>query len=440
MAEQAEKIAIQIIEKLKAAGFVAFFAGGYVRDLIMGNTPKDYDIATSALPDDIEAMFPKCISVGKKFGVEIVVLEGYQFEVTTFRSDAKYVDGRHPESVSFSSPEEDAKRRDFAINGLFYDPMNRRMIDFVSGQMDIEKKVIRTIGNPQERFEEDHLRILRAIRFAANLNFEIEAATWAAMIRNRTSIHRVSQERIRDELVKMFTRPGAGKGLVLLSESGLLAEVLPEIEALKGVKQPEAYHPEGDVFVHTKLMLDQLKQPVSVELAFSAIFHDVGKPGTFGRTETGDIHFYNHAAVGADIAREALTRLRFSNQEIDRITWAIGNHMRYGDVKEMRIGKLKQLIGKETFEMELELHRADCLASHGSLDNYYFLIQKREEFKKEDLKPKCIINGHDLMALGVSEGPIMKEILNAIYELQLELKFKSKEDAILYVKEKLINQ
>src|SRR3989338_725677 len=359
MAEQAEKIAIQIIEKLKAAGFVAFFAGGYVRDLIMGNTPKDYDIATSALPDDIEAMFPKCISVGKKFGVEIVVLEGYQFEVTTFRSDAKYVDGRHPESVSFSSPEEDAKRRDFAINGLFYDPMNRRMIDFVSGQMDIEKKVIRTIGNPQERFEEDHLRILRAIRFAANLNFEIEAATWAAMIRNRTSIHRVSQERIRDELVKMFTRPGAGKGLVLLSESGLLSEVLPEIEALKGVKQPEAYHPEGDVFVHTKLMLDQLKQPVSVELAFSAIFHDVGKPGTFGRTETGDIHFYNHAAVGADIAREALTRLRFSNQEIDRITWAIGNHMRYGDVKEMRIGKLKQLIGKETFEMELELHRSE---------------------------------------------------------------------------------
>lgn len=432
------ELATQVLNKLRHSGFEAYFAGGCVRDLIMKRQPEDYDIATSATPDEIEKLFAKTIPVGKQFGVMIVVLDGHQFEVATFRADLSYKDGRRPEGVRFVTAKEDAERRDFTINGLLYDPVKAQVVDYVDGQMDIERKIVRAIGNPEDRFCEDHLRILRAIRFAANLDFKIEEATWNAACQNRKLIHKVSPERVREELAKMFTRPQAGKGLLLLSKSGILDEILPEVAAMKGVKQPPEFHPEGDVFEHTRMMMDMLRSP-SVALAFSALLHDVGKPKTYSEKDKS-IHFYNHAPVGAGIAREILTRLKFSNQEIDDICHSIENHMRFGDVQEMRIGKLKQLIAANTFEEELELHRIDCLASHMSLDNYHFLIAKKAEFEKEGLKPKPLINGYDLMALGIKEGPQMKEILSEVYMLQLESKFSDKSEALSYVAKKYVKK
>lgn len=433
-----EELASQIAQKLTQAGFVAYFAGGCVRDLIMNQSAKDYDIATTASPDQVISLFDKTVAVGKQFGVVIVVLGEHQFEIATFRREGPYLDGRHPAQVSFTSPEEDAKRRDFTINGLFFDPMKQEVIDYVKGKEDIKAKLIRTIGNPEERFEEDRLRMLRAIRFAANLGFEIESKTWDTIKRLRNKIHSVSQERIRDELVKMFTRSNAGLGLELLSESGLLAEILPEIEVMKGVAQPPEYHPEGDVFIHTKMLMDQLDKP-SVVLAFGALLHDVGKPATYS-DEGGKIHFYNHPHVGVQIAEKLLTKLRFSNREIADILSCIENHMKFANVKEMRIGKLKQFVARENFDTELTLHKIDCLASHGKLELYQFLQEKVSEFKAEEMKPKPILNGNDLMSVGIKAGPIMKEILEEAYSLQLEHKIKSKSEAIEWVKKNYLKQ
>lgn len=426
-AERQGKLAAQIVTLLTEAGHTAYFAGGCVRDLVMRQTPKDYDIATTATPEEVEKIFSKCIPVGKKFGVMIVVHGDCHFEVATFRKEGGYQDGRHPSRVSFTDPEEDARRRDFTVNGLFYDPLQKKIIDFVDGVKDIKKKRIRAIGDPNERFSEDHLRLLRAVRFAANLGFQIEPKTWAALKRLKKKIHTVSPERIRDELVKMFTRPFAGRALKLLSESGLLAEILPEVEAMKGVRQQPEFHPEGDVFVHTTLLMDKLEDP-SVVLAFGSLLHDVGKPPTFSK-EDGAIHFYNHAHIGAEMAEKILTRLRFSNREIEGIVSCVEQHMKFADVKKMRIGKLKQFTFQENFQTELELHRIDCLSSHGQLDLYRFLKRKIKEFAKEALKPKPVLNGHDLLALGIEAGPIMKEILEEAYTLQLEGKVISKEDA-----------
>ena len=350
-AAKQKTLALQIVKSLHKAGFIAYFAGGCVRDLIMREQPKDYDVATTAKSEDIEKLFSKCVPVGKQFGVTIVVFQEHHFEVVTFRREGVYTDRRHPDEVAFTTPGEDAKRRDFTVNGLFYDPLKCKVIDYVNGKEDIRKKCIRTIGEPEARFEEDRLRLLRAVRFAANLGFTIERKTWAAIKRLRKKIHSVSQERIRDELVKMFTRPHAGRGLELLSESGLLKEVLPEIETMKGVEQPPEFHPEGDVFIHTKMLMDQLENP-SVVLAFGALLHDVGKPATFS-DEGGRIHFYNHPSVGADIARQMLARLRFSNREIEDIISCVSNHMKFANVKEMRIGKLKQFVARENFPIEL---------------------------------------------------------------------------------------
>ncbi len=438
MESRNQVLAVEILKQIRARGFEAYFAGGCVRDLILGTEPQDYDIATSALPDDIERMFSRSIPVGKQFGVVIVVMEEHQFEVATFRTDIAYEDGRRPNAVRFVSPEEDAQRRDFTVNGLFYDPVKSEVIDYVGGRRDIEQKLVRAIGDPAKRFEEDHLRILRAVRFAANLDFEIDPDTWKAVCEHRKQIHKVSQERIRAELVKMLTRTGAGRGLQLLSDSGLLVEILPEIEAMKGLKQPPRFHPEGDVFQHTKIMMDLLRAP-SMVLAFSALLHDVGKTRTFSEKD-GAIHFYNHAPVGAGMAREILTRLKFSGREIDSICRAIENHMRFGDVMEMRLGKLKQLISADSFDDELELHRIDCLASHLSLDNYHFLLRKREEFQQEEMKPKPLINGYDLIALGLKPGPQMKLILNEAYLLQLESKLTEKQQALEFVAKKYMNK
>lgn len=431
-AERPGKLAAEIAKRLRAAGHTAYLAGGCVRDLVMRETPKDYDIATTAAPEQVEKVFPKCIPVGKKFGVMIVVHGDCHFEVATFRKEGAYDDARHPSSVSFTDAEEDAKRRDFTVNGLFYDPLEKKVIDFVGGVKDIKKKQIRAIGNPADRFSEDHLRLLRAVRFAANLGFSIEAKTWSALKRLSRKIHTVSSERIRDELVKMFTRPRAGEALRLLSKSGLLREILPEIETMKGVKQQPDFHPEGDVFVHTALLMDKLKAP-SVTLAFGSLLHDVGKPPTFSK-EAGAIHFYNHAHVGAGLARNLLTRLRFSNREIEQIVSCVENHMKFADVKKMRVGKLKQFAVRENFMTELELHRIDCLSSHGKLDLYRFLKRKMKEFAKESLKPKPLINGHDLLALGIEAGPAMKEILEEAYTLQLEGKITSKDEACDWAK------
>ena len=427
--------AYKIAQLLKSKGHVAYFAGGCVRDFLRGDAPKDFDIATTASPDEIEASFSKTIPVGKQFGVILVLEGGKHFEVATFRKEGAYRDGRHPGEVAFTTPEEDAKRRDFTVNGLFYDPFDKKVIDYVRGEADIHSRLIRAIGDPQTRFEEDKLRVLRAVRFAANLDYSIEAQTWRWIRQMALQIHQVSAERIRDELVKIFTRQGAAKGLELLSESGLLKEILPEIEAMKGIEQPSEFHPEGDVFVHTRMLLEKLDSP-SVVLAFSALLHDVGKPPTF-QVREGRIRFYEHSRVGAEMAEKILRRLRFSNDEIEAVVQCVDNHMKFANVQEMREGKLKRFLSTVTFPTELELHRIDCQSSHGLLDNYHFLKRKIEEFKREELKPKPFLTGDDLKELGLKPGPAMKPILEEAYELQLEHKLQNRQEARQWAERKI---
>ncbi len=433
-ASEPARTAKTITDVLSLHGFVAYFAGGCVRDYLMGHRPQDYDIATSATPDEVEKLFKKTIPVGKNFGVMLVVEQERVFEVATFRREGEYADGRHPSNVEFTCAEEDAKRRDFTVNGLFYDPAKQGVLDFVNGQSDIDAQMIRAIGEPRRRFQEDKLRLLRAVRFAANLGFTIERSTWQELCQQVRSIHQVSPERIRDELIKIFTRPGASRGYDLLSQSGLMREILPEIEVMKGVHQPPEFHPEGDVFIHTRLLLEKMESlgSPSLVLAFAALFHDVAKPVTFAVRE-GRITFYEHAPLGAQMAEAILKRLRFSNEEIKEICACVENHMRFSDVCRMRSGKLKRLIGRSTFPQELELHRIDCMASHGNLENYQFLIKKREEYSEEELKPKPFINGHDLLKLKIPEGPLIKVILEEVYDMQLEGKLRSREEVLGYV-------
>jgi poly(A) polymerase len=422
-----------IAQTLQEKGFTAYFAGGCVRDYLRGQKPEDFDIATTATPEDVEKIFRRTIPVGKQFGVMIVVEDEIPFEVATFRCEGGYQDGRHPTQVSFTQPEEDARRRDFTVNGMFYDPFQEKVIDFVGGLKDLPQKVIRAIGDPAARFEEDKLRLLRAIRFASTLDFEIEPKTWEALRKNVAKIHEVSPEWIREELVKIFTRSGAARGYVLLSESGLMKEILPEVEAMRGVEQPENFHPEGDVYEHTRLLLAHLHPPVSTILAFSALFHDIGKPKT-SAIRKGRLTFYEHSEEGVKIASEIMRRLRFSNEEIDGVCECVANHMKFMDVQKMRAGKLKQFISRPYFEEEMELHRVDCTASHGMLDNLAFLRDKLKEYEHEELKPKPLVNGHDLMALGMKPGRAMKPILEEAFVLQLEGRFKNREDALEWLK------
>ncbi len=429
--------AFGIAKRLKDAGHTAYFAGGCVRDHLMKKTPEDFDIATTADPDTVEKLFKKTVPVGKQFGVILVVEDGKNYEVATFRHEGSYKDGRHPSSVSFTDPEEDAKRRDFTVNGLFYDPFNAKVIDYVGGEADIKKKVIRAIGDAEKRFEEDKLRMLRAVRFASSLGFDIESKTWEALRSHAAKIHQVSPERIRDEIVKILTRPHAGEGLMLLSDSGLLKEILPEIEAMKGVEQPPQFHPEGDVFIHTKLLLDKLENPTPA-LALGALFHDVGKPPTFAvREEDQRIIFYEHAPIGARMTETIMRRLHFSKDEIEAVCALVDNHMKFANVQQMRSGKLKRFVTRPTFEDELELHKIDCQSSHGMLDNYDFLKKKLVEYEKEDLKPKPLVNGHDLQELGMKPGPDMKPLLEELYDLQLEGQFIDKQAALAWAKQKI---
>lgn len=426
-----KEFAIEIVEVLRAKGYEALFAGGCVRDMIMGKVPHDFDIATSAKPDEICSLFPKTIPVGAQFGVILVMMDGIQFEVATFRSDIGYQDGRHPTHVEFSSSREDVLRRDFTVNGLLYDPIARKVIDHVEGVRDIEAKCIRTIGDPYRRFEEDKLRLLRAVRFAINLGFDIEERTYTALVKLAPEITVVSAERIRDELIKIFTGPCPGKGLELLSQTGFLGILLPEVEALKGVDQPPEFHPEGDVYIHTKMMLDLLQNP-DLFLVFGSLFHDIGKPPT--KTITDRIRFNNHPLVGARMTNKILRRLRFSNDQMDGILACIENHITFKDVQKMREAKLKRFMQRPTFLTELEMHRLDCVASHGILDNWEFLRGKYDEFSKEPPRLEPIINGHDLIQLGYVPGPKFKEILTAVEDAFLEKSISTKEEGIEWIK------
>jgi poly(A) polymerase len=423
--------ATAIVRCLCDAGHAAYFNGGCVRDMVRGVEPHDIDIATSAAPEQVQALFSKTVAVGAQFGVVLVLENMHQFEVATFRSDEAYVDGRRPTSVRFGSPKEDAQRRDFTINGLFFDPITNDIIDFIGGRADIAGKIVRAIGEPLQRFAEDKLRLLRCIRFASTLGFEIEVKTFAAVRELAAQIDVVSAERIRDELIKIFTRSNAGRGLELLDESGLLKEILPEIVAMKGVEQPPEFHPEGDVFAHTKLMLDALPPAPSVVLAFAVLLHDVGKPPTFERA-TDRIRFNEHDRIGAAMTEAVLRRLRFPNNQIEQIVHCVAEHMRFQHVQQMRPVKLKRILARETFADELELHRIDCQASHRNLENYEFLKTKAAELPPEVIKPQPLLTGHDLLTLGLKPGPKVGQILREVEELQLEERLKSRAEALAY--------
>ncbi|MGA1124117.1 MAG: CCA tRNA nucleotidyltransferase [Chthoniobacterales bacterium] len=428
--------ATDIARRLQQAGHTAYFAGGCVRDELLGLDPHDYDIATSAKPDEVQKLFPHTQAVGAHFGVILVMEHGRAFEVATFRSDHEYIDGRRPEMVTFSTPEEDAARRDFTINGMFHDPVAGRFIDFVGGREDLKSKLLRAIGDPAARFREDKLRLLRAVRFAARFGYEIDPATWDALRAHAADIHAVSAERIREELVKILAHPSRVRGFDLLDQSGLLKEILPEIEALKGCEQPAQFHPEGDVFVHTRAMLELLPPGAPAGLALAVLFHDIGKPPTFRYHPDEDrIRFSGHDRVGAEMTGRVMERLRFSRAETDRTVEAVRQHMVFKDVQNMRTAKLKRFMAREGFDEELELHRVDCQSSHGALDNYDFLKTKAEEFANEPLIPPPLLTGHDLMALGWKPGPEFGRILEAVQTAQLEGTLATREQALAWVKE-----
>lgn len=423
--------ALVIAKRLTAAGHRALLAGGCVRDMLLGRPAKDFDIATSATPDQVEALFEHTHALGKSFGVIQVLIDGSPFEVATFRSDLAYIDGRRPEGVTFSSPEMDAQRRDFTVNGLFYDPIATQVIDYVGGQDDLKRRVIRAIGDPQKRFAEDYLRMLRAPRFASTLEFEIEKETAAAIRELAPNISRISNERVAQELTRLLTEsPRAGNGIRLLHDLGLLAIVLPEIPPMIGCEQPPQFHPEGDVFVHTMIMLDEMKNP-SPLLAWSVFLHDVGKPPTFAITREPDgsdrIRFNNHADVGAEMAEKILRRLRMSSDMTEAVVHCVRNHMRFGEVSRMKESTLRKLIAAPTYETEVELHRIDCKSSHADLSNIAVLEAFREKIRNEPVLPKAWLGGRDLIAIGMKPGPEMGRWLKIAYEAQLENRFPDRD-------------
>lgn len=434
MSVNLDDAARSVLRRLREAGHVSYYAGGCVRDMLRGVPAHDIDIATAARPEQVQALFPRTIPVGAHFGVIVVLADGHEFQVATFRSDGAYVDGRRPEGVVFSSPELDAQRRDFTINGLFYDPLEDQIIDYVGGQADLEARVLRAIGDPVARFREDRLRLLRAVRFAATLGFDVEPQTWAAVEAHAGAIHEVSAERIREELTRIFMHPSRLRGWDLLDGSGLMAQVLPEIESLKGCEQPPQFHPEGDVFVHTRAMIGLLPERVTLPLVFGVLFHDIGKPPTFSVDETGRIRFNGHDKVGAEMTEVLMSRLRFSRAEIDATVEAVANHMVFKDVQRMRVAKLKRFMARPGFEEEMELHRVDCTSSHGALDNYRFLREKQEEFSSSPMVPPPLATGRDLIELGMKPGPTFATVLESLETMQLEGALKTREEALEWLR------
>ncbi len=509
----------EIVAKLQQNGFAAFWVGGCVRDFLLGRAPTDFDIATDAKPEQVEKLFPKTIPVGRKFGVIIVLENGIQFQVATFRAEADYQDGRRPEKIEFANAEADASRRDFTVNGLFYDPLTKKIHDWVGGEKDLRAKIIRTIGAPEERFGEDHLRMLRAVRFAAQLGFEIEAKTFSAIQLLAPKIKIISAERVRDELLKLFAAPSsettaltpalspeergnvkdakvyrtlsdsaqrgndklpllgervgvradnplpaagahgvtrptnAARGLVLLRESGLLEHILPELAATVACEQSPDFHPEGSVFNHIGKMLehmtcwspnfslsgDTLKRELQLELLpWAVLLHDIAKPVTAEKDlATGKIHFYGHEKVGAEMAEKILQRLKFPNKETEEIVAAVRHHMQFKDVKLMRKATLRRLLLRETFLLELELHRLDCLGSNGNLEHYNFLVEQAEELKKLPQMIPPLLNGNDLLALGIPGGKKIGEVLHELREKQLSDEIKTPAEARAWLKHKL---
>ncbi len=425
--------ALHIAEKLAGKGFRALYAGGFARDRILGREISDIDIATDALPEDIKTLFPRNIPVGEQFGVMIIPVDGINYEVASFRKDLGYSDGRRPDAIEFSSLEEDAGRRDFTVNGMYYDPFTDETIDLVGGREDIDSKVIRAIGDPSERFNEDKLRLMRAVRFASRLGFRIEDRTFNALKDLSSGIMTVSRERIREELIKILTCGKGSSGLELLSGSGLLKHILPEVEAMKGVEQPPQFHPEGDVFVHTKLMLELMNSNDPV-LAMAVLLHDVGKPPTFKIRDR--IRFDRHAKVGEGMAAKICGRFKFSRKDTELITSLVGEHLKFMEVKKMRQSTLKRFLDMERFDLHLELNRLDCMGSHGDMSSHDFCTEKLKEFTSEEIRPEPLITGNDLIYMGLEPGVIFGEILGAVREEQLEGNVKSKEEAMSFVRNK----
>ncbi|MGA8939181.1 MAG: CCA tRNA nucleotidyltransferase [Acidobacteriaceae bacterium] len=443
--------AFRIVRRLRALGHVAYFAGGCVRDLLLGVVPKDFDVATSATPELVLAAFPRTESVGAHFGVVLVIdhlaQERVTTEVATFRHDGAYSDGRRPDSVQFSlDPREDVLRRDFTINGLLLDAMaydagdllESCVLDYVGGRGDLHARLVRAIGEPRVRFAEDKLRMLRAVRFAARLGFAIERRTMDAIWEQAASIHVVSAERVRDELTKILTEGGARRGFELLDETRLLGQVLPEVKRMQGVQQPPEFHPEGDVWVHTLMLLEQLPAGVSPTLAWGMLLHDVGKPATFTPPDpkrAGDrIRFNGHVDVGVAVARAILTRLRFSGEDAEQILALVKHHMQFGDVMQMKQSTLKRFLRLPKFEEHLALHKADCLSSHRKLEMYAFAKKHLEEMGEEQIRPALLLTGDDLIAAGYKPGPGFRGMLEAAEDAQLEGSVRTKNEALRLVR------
>jgi poly(A) polymerase len=437
----ARELASSICRRLRASGHQAYFVGGCVRDLVLGREPEDFDVATDALPSRVQELFPSSVDVGARFGVILVVEDEAQVEVATFRSDHGYSDGRHPDRVEYSkSPEEDVRRRDFTINGLMFDPETKEVLDFVGGREDLREGIVRAIGAPEIRFREDKLRMVRAVRFAGRFGYTIEPETLNAVRTGAPQILEVSAERLRDELTKVLTEGAARRGFELLDQTQLLRILLPEVTAMKGVAQPPEFHPEGDVWIHTLLMLQNLAARSSATLAWAVLLHDVGKPPTFLSAEqTGDrIRFDGHAEIGARIAAEICRRLRFSSDDTQQIEALIANHLRFKDVFDMRAATLKRFVRLPRFEEHLQLHRLDCLASHGKLDAYDFVRRFIEETPAEEVRPPRLVTGEDLKEMGFKPGPLFREILEAVEEAQLDGRLCQRDNALAFVRSRYL--
>lgn len=416
--------AAKVVSTLRQSGFVAFFAGGFTRDILIHRPVHDIDIATDALPDIVERLFPNSRCFGKSFGVVQVFVNDNPFEVATFRTEGPYQDGRRPDSVRYTTADEDASRRDFTINGMFYDPTRSEIVDYVNGLSDLQQRTIRAIGDPAKRFAEDHLRIMRAIRFSTVLEFTIEPDTWSAIQSSAFLLAHISMERIRDELMRtLMDAPHPGRALEMLRDAGILSVILPEVQAMNGVEQPPEFHPEGDVFRHVCLMLENMRER-SPELIWSILMHDIAKPTTFsiGTDKAGHprIRFFGHAEKGAEMAVGIMKRFRCPNDMIDAVEVAVRNHMRFSAVPEMRNSTLRKWVGAPTFPLELELHRIDCLSCHGSLDHYDQIKRFRDTLESEPALPAPLITGKDLLARRLTSGPLMGKVLKHIYDQQLE--------------------
>jgi poly(A) polymerase len=432
-------LANSICKTLRSNGYQALLCGGCVRDLLLKRDPVDYDVATDATPERVISLFPDTLQVGAKFGVILVEQDGLQVEVATFRSDTRYSDGRHPDSVIYSkSAQEDVHRRDFTINGLLMQPDTGEILDFVGGQADLNAGLIRAIGDPDRRFAEDKLRLMRAVRFAARFDFRIEDTTVAALRRHAPEVTSVSAERLREELTKLLTEGAARRGFELLHSTGLLKHVLPEVAAMEGVDQPPQYHPEGDVLTHTMMMIEGLPAGSSPTLAWGVLLHDVGKPPTFRPiSETGDrIRFDGHTEVGVRMAEEICRRLRFSSDDTAQIMTLVANHMKFKDVTKMRAATLKRFVRLPHFDEHLALHRLDCVSSHRRLDAYDFVHKVLAETPPEQITPPRLLTGDDLMEMGYSPGPLFSQILHALEDAQLESQVSTREDARQFVQSK----